>query len=866
MRHRPGIGLILLPLVLFTVVTDINGQRRRKPSRYQTAPFTYVIDSTIKTRSITPVVRGEVTPRIATVVEPNGLRQDFIVDEVVLKPRNNMELREFLTTYNGRVMDDGTIPLPPRGLTPRASYGLPPGKTGLVVVKVDLSRAPLNQLVTNARRLRASGQFRYSSEAAARLSAIVADERVRGRAVAMDLLFKTESVRRPCVAKSSFEHPLTPAAPQVGLANFGFLNAFDSSQFTWLNDADIRVTDAWGLVDLYGDANKRVFLCVLDAGFSPNADSRSTTFQYNFMNNTYNAVGPNTIDCTGGPCQWHGQQVFSVAGGLINNRFGNAGTGGQVVEPVLFATGLRRSKSARAVRTAIYWSEQGARAGVINMSFASNCGFWCSMEGLDDALEEAANKGIIPIAAAGNDDEGVEDNDVVPCKESGVICVGAIGPDKRRASFSNYGSRVDIWAPGEVVKATFTPNTGSAPGTPVPNTAGTSVASPFVAGIVALMKAINPALTRNEIRNTLRAQATPSTDVRVTPGYVNAIKTISRSVTNAPVLSASQFFGTWVKWHDYFGYRDEFVSVGDFNGDCRDDVVAFTKGSAGEVFVALSTGSEFLGTAQRWGLGICVKNQVCAVGDFTGDGRDDIAAIDQESGKVFVAPSVGTSFGPQAEWLSNFSHRRGQTVLVGNFGFTPADDLAVFVHGNNPNTLAPGEARGEVFVALSEGTNFTARTRWHHFFAPGPEQVAAGDFNADGLSDIVAFLQNCCPDPAKGDVFLALSGAIAFGPSAKKHESFSLGTEVPAVGDFNGDLRYDVLSFVRHSPTNPAGSVWVALTDKNLRLGPVTAWHRNFCVGSETCLTGDFNGDRRSDIIAFTLGDAGDVFVALSSQ
>ena len=99
----------------------------------------------------------------------------------------------------------------------------------------------------------------------------------------------------------------------------------------------------------------------------------------------------------------------------------------------------------------------------------------------------------------------------------------------------------------------------------------------------------------------------------------------------------------------------------------------------------------------------------------------------------------------------------------------------------------------------------------------------------------------------------------------KKHDFFSLGTEIPALGDFNGDFRFDVLSFARDSPTQPAGTVWVGLTDKNLRIGPINAWHRSFCFGSEICRIGDFNGDRRSDIVTFTRGDAGDVYVALSS-
>ena len=856
-KSSPMTFILLASVLIFPTTIDA-----QQTTAAQTGPFTYVIDSTLARREAIDARQGEATPKIGTVVDPNGKRQDFVVDELIIHPRSNSELRRFLRTYNARVVDDGTIPALPPGVKPAGSRASRPEKTGFVVVKVDSTRAPLNRMANNARRLRINGEFRYSSEESVRLTAIVMEERVRGRRLGIDVILQPQSVRLPCPAKTTLEHPAMASAPVPNAPNLGFLNGVG---FTWLNDSDVRVVDAWDRLERTGFAKNKVLLFVIDGGFSPNADFRSTTYQYDFINNSYNAVGQNNVNCGGGPCLWHGTGVFSIAGAVINNRFGGAGTGGQVVEPVLFRTRYKNSEAAKAVRTAVSWARQLRLPGVINMSFAGSCGFFCLNRGFDDAVEEAANKGIIPIAGAGNNNEDVEDEDIIPCKYTGVICVGAIGTDKRRAGFSNHGSRVDIWAPGVNLVMTTDPSTGTAPGVALPRGTGTSASAPFVSGIVAMMKAIDRTITRNQVRNTLRSEATPSSDPQVKPGYVNAVRVINRTLAGKTPNVATRFNGTGVKWHDNFGRGNEFVSVGDFNGDCRDDIVTFAKGTTGEVWVALSSGTDFIGTGWRWGLNTCVKDQVCVVGDFNNDRKDDIAAIDQDTGKVHVALSLGTSFSPTTEWTNSFSRRRGQTVVAGNFGLSAADDLAVFVRGNDPNTLGPGEARGEVFVALSNDASFSARNRWHQFFAPGPEIVGSGDFNADGFNDIVAFLQSCCPPPAEGDVFVAPSGLIAFGTSANWHNFFSTGTEIPGVGDFNADGRFDVVTFVRNSATGSAGTVKVGLAGPSSRIELVGVWHRSFCFGAEVCLTGDFNGDRRTDVIAFTRGDPADVFVALAA-
>src|SRR5947199_171339 len=108
------------------------------------------------------------------------------------------------------------------------------------------------------------------------------------------------------------------------------------------------------------------------------------------------------------------------------------------------------------------------------------------------------------------------------------------------------------------------------------------------------------------------------------------------------LMSVTPTFGLEQKWHDVFSYGSELPLVGDFNGDGKTDLATFTRGSTGDVYVALSTGSGFVGTGWKWHDNFCFGSEAPLVGDFNGDGKDDIATFTRGStGDVYVARATG---------------------------------------------------------------------------------------------------------------------------------------------------------------------------------------------------------------------------------
>ena len=113
--------------------------------------------------------------------------------------------------------------------------------------------------------------------------------------------------------------------------------------------------------------------------------------------------------------------------------------------------------------------------------------------------------------------------------------------------------------------------------------------------------------------------------------------------------------------------------------------------------------------------------------------------------------------------------------MVGHFNGDGISDIITFTGGS----VSSGQ--GDVYVGLSSGSQFYSARKWHDWFAFDGETPMVGDFNGDGKDDIITFLQGWIPG-----VYVGLSNGSAFGAGKLWHNFFSLEGEKPLVGDFDG--------------------------------------------------------------------------------
>src|SRR5438477_2809836 len=134
------------------------------------------------------------------------------------------------------------------------------------------------------------------------------------------------------------------------------------------------------------------------------SDLPIVTEQFDSISGSQFAGGTNPNTCTGGSaCPWHGNGVASVAAAALNNRYGAAGTGGQVTDLVL----LKVDGSDSSITAALF-NAVARGADIINLSLGRDCGRWCRIgrsryEAYTDALDYALDSGILVVAAAGNE-------------------------------------------------------------------------------------------------------------------------------------------------------------------------------------------------------------------------------------------------------------------------------------------------------------------------------------------------------------------------------------------------------------------------------------------------------------------------------
>ncbi len=249
-------------------------------------------------------------------------------------------------------------------------------------------------------------------------------------------------------------------------------------------DYDIDAPEAW---DIETGSNT-VVVAVIDTGIDydhPDLNANMwPTNGYDFVNGD-----SNPMDDHG-----HGTHCAGIIAAETNNSAGVAGVAGgwgaagtQLMALKAFdASG--NANSSEVVSAIDYARTNGA--DVINMSFVSTG----SSSSIQTALNNAYSAGLVLVAAAGNDDVAPLPYTGYPASYSNVVAVTATGSSGAKASYANYGTWVDIAAPGSSIRSTLWNNTYG-------YKSGTSMAAPHVVGVAALLKAQNGGWTNAQIVN-----------------------------------------------------------------------------------------------------------------------------------------------------------------------------------------------------------------------------------------------------------------------------------------------------------------------------------------------------------------------------
>jgi serine protease len=291
----------------------------------------------------------------------------------------------------------------------------------------------------------------------------------------------------------------------------------------------IDVEEAWEVTT----GSPSVVVAVIDTGILPHPDVENRVIAgYDMISDAdrardSNGRDPNPFDqgdWCGGVSSWHGLHVAGIVGAEAGNGIGVAGVDRQArIQPVrvLGACGGDSSDVTEAIRWAAglpvpFAPINPTPARVINLSIGG-AGGCTSFE--QQAIDAAVAKGAVVVVAAGNSAQSLDVQPGSPATCDNVITVTATTRYGDRAAYSNVGSVVDIAAPGgEAIDADdegilSTLNTGTT--TPEPAGwsyqwyQGTSMATPQVSGVVALMIAARPDITPAQVLQVLQATATP---------------------------------------------------------------------------------------------------------------------------------------------------------------------------------------------------------------------------------------------------------------------------------------------------------------------------------------------------------------------
>lgn len=263
------------------------------------------------------------------------------------------------------------------------------------------------------------------------------------------------------------------------------------------------ISQQWFLPRIHADAawdltkgQASIVVAVVDTGL----DLNHPDLQGQWING-YNELNPQSLPQDN---QGHGTHVSGIIAAALNNSIGVAGIAPQCKIMPIKALDSNGQGDDMDIAVGIRWAvDHGAK--IINLSLGSplnSNGTYDDSGVVDDAVKYAHSKGVLLVAAAGNDGIGILN---YPAALPGVIAVGSADSQNRRSYFSNYGSTLSLLAPGEQILSTFPV---SLPGQmPYQSLSGTSVATPIVSAVAALIWSANPTWNKDQVIQKLLSSA-----------------------------------------------------------------------------------------------------------------------------------------------------------------------------------------------------------------------------------------------------------------------------------------------------------------------------------------------------------------------
>ena len=573
-----------------------------------------------------------------------------------------------------------------------------------------------------------------------------------------------------------------------------------ADQWQWANTgqsggtagADVHAEEAW---DSTRGAGIRV--AVIDNGFNAGHEDLQAGVEpvSGFFRTNPNATVTLVQGTNGMPNSNHGTFCAGMVGARQGNARGGCGAApesGLTLIACLSDQVGTQTTLARAVAYAADPSREVAGADpadgadILVSSLGPNGAAWDLTVTLALALEFAAangrgGRGLAIFWAASNGanvdvmlDEVVSHADVIAVVRSNRM---------DREDNAARGPEVELIAPGvDVVSTTGNGGYGSS--------TGTSFAAPCAAGCAALALAINPDLTRDELRAIMRDSADRIGGVVYDANGHNDDYGFGRVNAHAAVLLAAASVEPAVQGADIALVRQTpgwaSIPVASSNGDGTWNI---TNGPAPQFITDWS---------HQPGVRL-------VSGDFNGNGLTDVALVRQTPGwaSIPVAFSNGDGTwnitnGPAPQFIPDWAHQPGVRVVSGDFNGNGLTDLALVRQTAGWGSIPIAFAQGDGTWNITNGPAPQFITDWAH--QPGVRLVS-GDFNGNGLTDFALVRQT----PGWGSIPIAFANGngtwtITNGPAPQFVTDWAHQAGVRVIaGDFNGNGLTD-LALVRQTP------------------------------------------------------------------